>query len=213
MKTSIDFKVLEKLREIISLKLWENSAIKIDFDNPFKLVSGKLSPIYINCRLMISDPFFMDLFSITSKLILKNIKFDVIAGGETAGIPFASFLANSFNKPLIYIRKKRKDYGIGSLIEGSIKKGEVVLLVEDLITDAGSKLHFVNEIRKTNNIISNILVLFDREQGGKEILKKEKIDLMPITNIYELIETGLKNDFINELQYKSINNYINNPKI
>jgi len=130
------------IKNIITRLLLETQAAKISVDKPFQLVSGNYSPIYINCRILISNAAAMDLITacIHWLYVGYNINADIIAGGETAGIPFASFVAQRLSKPMIYVRKKPKGYGMGSSVEGSIEKGQRVLLVEDLITDGGSNV-------------------------------------------------------------------------
>lgn len=209
IRESLNENIIDNIKEIVALKFWINEAIKVNFKSPYKLVSGKLSPIYINCRIMISDPEFMNLFNSFSDIILKEISFETIAGGETAGIPFASYLANHLSLPLIYIRKRKKEYGTHSLIEGFLEKGKKVLLVEDLITDAGSKLHFVSEIRKQNGIIKDILVLFDRLQGGKEKLLNYDVNLHSITDIDIVLNTGIKYGLLNQKNFNLLKKYLN----
>lgn len=209
MNSNISEAISLKISEIVALKLWETGAIKINFENPFKLVSGKLSPIYINCRLLISDSEFCSLFIAFAKVLLKDNRFDIIAGGETAGIPYAGFLSPAFSLPMIYIRKKPKDYGIASLIEGKLDRGQKVLLVEDLITDAGSKLHFINEIRKTGATIESVFVVFDRQQGGGEALKKEGINLISLTDLNQLISIGVSTKILAPEEALKIDSYLN----
>ena len=118
--------------------------------NPFKLTSGRLSPVYVDCRKIISHLKVRRLIiKMGVSLIKKNInlkKIDYIAGGETAGIPYAAWVSEKLNKPMIYIRKKPKVFGKLSQIEGEIKKKSKVLLVEDLYTDGQSKINFCNAI-------------------------------------------------------------------
>ncbi|NJL29343.1 MAG: hypothetical protein HC897_16380, partial [Thermoanaerobaculia bacterium] len=100
-----------------------------------------------------------------------------IAGGETAGIPFASYLAAALGLPLVYVRKKPKDYGIASRVEGRLERGARVVLVEDLITDGGSKLGFLDALAEVGGEVGHAVVLFDREQGGREMLAERGVAL------------------------------------
>ena len=154
--------VLARLREAAALVLWELGAVKVSSGEPFRLASGNSSPIYVNCRRLISEPGFMELFVAASRRLTRAMP-DVVAGGETAGIPFAAYLASAFSVPMVYVRKKAKGYGLASRVEGYLEAGAEVLLVEDLITDGGSKLGFLDAIAQAGAEISDVLVLFDRQ--------------------------------------------------
>ncbi|MCK4826010.1 hypothetical protein KA005_60240, partial [bacterium] len=114
---NIDKHVSKRTSELAALMLWDAEAIMVNLDEPFKLVSGNYSPIYVNCRRVISDPTFMSMFTAIAQLIWKRegIQVNVIAGGETAGIPFAAYLARSLSIPMVYVRKSKKVHGIASL--------------------------------------------------------------------------------------------------
>ena len=173
------------VRRVVALQLWQLGAVKVNLKEPFKLVSGNYSPIYINCRQLISAPAFADLFAAAARVICeqRGIAFDVVAGGETAGIPFAAFVARSFGRPMIYVRKETKAHGIASRIEGLLPPTANVLLVEDLITDAGSKLSFIDAIRQAGGVVKDVLVVFDRLQGGKNALGEQGIRLHAVTDM------------------------------
>ena len=185
MSTDILKELESAVRKVVALQLWQLGAIKVNLSEPFRLASGNYSPIYVNCRQLISTPAFADLFAASARIVCdrREVAFDVIAGGETAGIPFAAFLARSFGSPLVYVRKEAKSHGIASRIEGKIQSGDRVLLVEDLITDAGSKLSFVDAIQESGGAVEDVLVVFDRLQGGKEALHERGMRLHAITDI------------------------------
>jgi orotate phosphoribosyltransferase len=206
--------IVEGIRRVVSLQLWQLGAIKVNLTEPFRLVSGNYSPIYINCRLLISSPAFVNLFSAAARIICdhRNIDFDVVAGGETAGIPFAVFLAHSFGKPMVYVRKATKDHGISSRIEGVLQPGTRALLVEDLITDAGSKLSFIEAIREVQATVRDVLVVFDRLQGGKEALAQETIQLHAITDMNIALEAGHTAKQISSADLVSIQRYLHEPR-
>ena len=138
--------------------------INIQPKKPFKLTSGRLSPVYVDCRKIISHlKERRAIINMGSKLIKKKINLksiDCIAGGETAGIPYASWMSEQLNKPMIYIRKKPKGFGKLSQIEGEIKNKSRVLLIEDLSTDGKSKINFCNAIKKAGGKIKHIFVIF-----------------------------------------------------
>ncbi|WP_305968251.1 MULTISPECIES: orotate phosphoribosyltransferase [unclassified Mameliella] len=154
----------EEMARLTARMLWEIEAVNFMTDEPFKLASGQLSPVYIDCRKLISFPrirsTLMDFLTVT---VMRNAgfeAFDNIAGGETAGIPFAALVAERMGLPMTYVRKKPKGYGRNARIEGAMSEGQRVLLVEDLTTDGGSKLSFVDAIRDTGATCGHTAVIF-----------------------------------------------------
>ena len=144
--------------------LIEIGAIGFNSEKPYKLASGLPSPTYVDCRKLISfariRATLMDFLTVK---ILRDVgmeKIDNIAGGETAGIPFAALVAERMGLPMTYVRKKPKGYGRNARIEGNISENQNVLLVEDLTTDGGSKLSFVEAIRETGAKCSHTAVIF-----------------------------------------------------
>lgn len=213
MEAQIVEKVLPRMREIAALLLWDIEAVKVNLDEPFKLVSGNYSPIYINCRLAISHPTLMQFFVASAQIICEHhhIRVDVVAGGETAGIPFAAYLAQGLSAPMVYVRKSKKGHGIDSLVEGHISQNNKVLLVEDLITDGGSKLHFVDAIRAAGGIVENVFVLFDREQGGKKTLKEHGIQLYSATDMTTVLKVSEESGILSKESLEFLFDYLNNP--
>ncbi len=137
-------------------------AIKFSFANPFTLTSGKKSPLYVDCRKIISYTKERNIILDYAEQYFKNnnLFFEILAGGETAGIPYASFLAERLQKPMIYIRKKPKGFGKNNQIEGNFFDNQTAILIEDLATDGGSKIIFIEALRKSKIKISEIFVIF-----------------------------------------------------
>lgn len=144
--------------------LLEIQAVHCRPDNPYIFTSGRASPVYIDCRKLISFPDARArIMRHAHKLIEDTVgwsKIDVVAGGETAGIPFSAFLAALANKPMIYVRKQPKGFGRMAQIEGELKPGQRTLLVEDLATDGGSKLLFIDALRKAEAKVTDCFVIF-----------------------------------------------------
>ncbi|MFC5738542.1 orotate phosphoribosyltransferase [Sinirhodobacter huangdaonensis] len=154
----------DEIARLTARMLLEIKAVHFNAEEPFTLASGLPSPTYIDCRKLISFPrirsTLMDFLSVT---VLRNAgfeAFDNIAGGETAGIPFAAMVAERLALPMTYVRKKPKGYGRNARIEGAMSEGQRVLLVEDLTTDGGSKLSFVDAIRDTGASCAHTAVIF-----------------------------------------------------
>ncbi len=199
----------------ISKFLWETGSIKVSVDQPFQMTSGKLSPFYVDCRILISYPFHRDVITAYAYWVYEenHIEADYIAGGETAGIPFAAWLAEKMKKPFVYVRKKPKGHGLTSQIEGKIEKGKIILLYEDLITDGKSKINFISGIKNAGCIVKDCLVILDRQEGGEQILQKEGVRLYTLVSMDDCLEVGLKNNFITSKEVNIINEYRNNLKV
>ncbi len=144
--------------------LLDIEAILFRPDQPFVFTSGRASPVYVDCRRIISFPKARSrLMDMGVELIQQATAADppdVIAGGETAGIPFAAWIAERLGLPMIYVRKKPKGFGRNAQIEGTFHEGAKVLLVEDLATDGGSKVKFIEALRGAGAEISETFVIF-----------------------------------------------------
>ena len=144
--------------------LLETRSVNFRPDAPFVLSSGLPSPTYVDCRNLIGFPraraALMDFMAAAVMRGAGTEAFDVVAGGETAGIPFAAWLAERLALPMAYVRKKPKGHGRGARIEGPMAEGARVLLVEDMTTDGGSKLSFVDAIREAGGTCGHTAVVF-----------------------------------------------------
>ena len=154
----------EEIARLTARMLLEIGAVNFRPEDPFILASGLPSATYIDCRKLISFPriraTLMDFLTVT---VMRNAgfeAFDNFAGGETAGIPFAALVAERMALPMTYVRKKPKGYGRNARIEGAMTEGQRVLLVEDLTTDGGSKLSFVDALREPGATCGHTAVIF-----------------------------------------------------
>jgi orotate phosphoribosyltransferase len=149
---------------IVARILLEIEAVHFRPDQPFILTSGRASPVYIDCRKIISFPRARRrVTELAAALVEREIGFeslDAVAGGETAGIPYAAWLSDALSLPMLYIRKQPKGFGRGAQIEGSMPVGARCLLVEDLATDGGSKVNFIKAIRQAEGKVEHALVVF-----------------------------------------------------
>jgi orotate phosphoribosyltransferase len=154
----------ETMAELAAGMLLEIDAVHFRADQPYKLTSGLASPVYIDCRKLISYPRIRSaLMDFAVSKLMRDVgfeSFDAIAGGETAGIPFAAWIAERMGLPMLYVRKKPKGFGRDAQIEGHLTEGQRVLLVEDLTTDGGSKLKFSDALRTAGAVTEHTLVVF-----------------------------------------------------
>jgi orotate phosphoribosyltransferase len=144
--------------------LLDIKAVNFRPEQPYIFTSGWASPVYIDCRKLISFPaerrhVVQQAVSVLGTEVgWKNI--DAVAGGETAGIPYAAWIAEAADKPMLYVRKKPKGFGRNAQIEGDFADGARVALIEDLATDGASKLVFVEALRKAGAQVSDAFVVF-----------------------------------------------------
>ena len=154
----------DEIARLAARMLLEIDAVHFRADEPYVFTSGLASPVYIDCRKLISYPrirgTLMDFAVATLARDAGFEAFDAVAGGETAGIPFAAWIADRLALPMQYVRKQPKGFGRDARIEGDIRAGQRVLLVEDLTTDGGSKLGFAEAIREAGAEVAHTFVVF-----------------------------------------------------
>ena len=144
--------------------LLDIAAVNVRPDQPYIFTSGWASPVYIDCRWVISFVAArrrivdMAIAAVDEGIGLANV--DAVAGGETAGIPYAAWIAEATDKPMLYVRKKTKGFGRDTRIEGRLAARSRVLLVEDLATDGASKLSFVEALRRAEAEVTDAFVVF-----------------------------------------------------
>jgi orotate phosphoribosyltransferase len=157
----------EATADAVAAALLEADCLNIRIDPPFRLVSGLVAPFYIDCRHVLGHP---GCRSILVEHMVERARrlpeFDVVAGGVTAGVPFATLLADRLEKPLSYVRGEAKAHGLGAQIEGAAVSGRSVLLVEDLMTTGDSSLKFAGILRDHGARVDQCLVVLDRSRDG-----------------------------------------------
>ena len=188
-------------------------AVKFNIDEPFKLTSGKKSPVYCDGRKIISFPNERKILIKFALEILKNQKFfksiDVIAGGETAGIPFASFIASKLDLSMVYIRKEIKKFGRKKKIEGLLKKNQKVILVEDLITDGGSKVDFIKSLLDEKSKILCMLVIFNYGIFNRIFnLSGLRTRLLYLTSWKEVLVVAKKKQILTDNSYSKVKGFL-----
>lgn len=153
------------MAELTARMLLETEAVLLNADKPFIFTSGRASPVYTDCRKLISYPRVrQSLMSMGAATVMREAGFecfDAVAGGETAGIPYAAWMADQLMLPMLYVRKQAKGFGRNAQIEGNVVEGQRVLLVEDMNTDGGSKVSFANAMRKAGLEVGHVFVVFN----------------------------------------------------
>ena len=197
--------------------LIETESVLFRPEDPFVLTSGRTSPVYIDCRRLIGFPRARaKLMDMGAALIEEAIGFesiDVVAGGETAGIPFAAWIADRLMLPMAYVRKKPKGFGRNARIEGMVREGNRALLVEDLATDGGSKINFINAIRAGGGTISDIFVVFfyGAFPGADEAMAKAGTKLHYLATWTDVIAAAEKGGYFSAQDIQGVRDFLKDP--
>lgn len=195
--------------------LLQKQAVLIKPTEPFTYASGMKSPIYCDNRLLLSFPDARDkIIDAMLHIIAEEVQnFDIIAGVATAGIPWASIIADRLEKPLIYVRAKQKEHGKENLIEGKVEKGEKVLLIEDLISTGGSSLKAVEAIKKSGAIAENCIAVFSYEmKKAEKAFADAECILHTTTGFSILVKEATMLKRISEQEEKIVLNWNEDPE-
>lgn len=208
--TSTENKTPQKVAGI----LLDIGAVLFSRNKPFKFDSGILSPVYTDNRLIISHPKSRD--QIVSFLITEVKKIgipDVVAGTATAGIPHAAFIAQKLNIPMVYVRSQPKEHGRGNQVEGQIKRGQKVIVIEDLVSTAGSSIRVVEALRKLGAKVTDEVAIFSyKMKESEDNLKKSKVKLHALTDLQSAAQVAAKKGFLKEEQIETILNWAKDPR-
>ena len=201
----------------VAQMLLDIEAVHISDDKPFIFTSGKASPVYIDCRKIISFPeirrYLMDEGAKMMATLSADKPYDAVAGGETAGIPFSAWMSENLDKPMQYIRKKPKGFGRDAQIEGLIEEGQHILLVEDLATDGGSKLNFINAIRTAGAEVNHIFVIFyyDIFKDAMTKLAEEDVSLHYLATWWDVLAAIKANPAYSDERVAKVEAFLNAP--
>ncbi len=211
MRTLSDSKLTARM-------LLEINAISFNIEKPYALSSGFLSPSYIDCRKIISYPKVREKIT---ELMIKKMEQEIgpevikyIIGGETAGIPFASLVAEKLQLPLAYVRKKSKKYGKNKLIEGEVFSERECLLVEDLMTDGKSKIDFLLKIRGQKINCNHGIVVFNYDifPETNRRLKENNIEMHFLASWQDVYDEILENSAFDKYTTTQIKSFIDDPR-
>ncbi|WP_075998055.1 orotate phosphoribosyltransferase [Salaquimonas pukyongi] len=205
------------IAELTAKMLWEIGAVHFRSDEPYTFTSGLKSPVYIDCRKLISYPRIRSAVSdFGVATVLRDAgfeKYDCVAGGETAGIPYAAFIAERMGLPMIYIRKKPKGFGRNARIEGDLKEGQRVLFVEDLTTDGGSKISFANAIRDAGAEVTDTFSVFYYGifKDAPRTLASHGMKLHYLTTWKDVLAVAKKEKLFNAKTLKAVEAFLDKP--
>lgn len=200
--------------EIVAKNLLDINAVTLKPDEPFTWASGMHAPIYTDNRLTISYPFVRRNIAVGMTELIKHHldDVDVIAGVATAGIPHAAYVAERLQKPLVYVRSKPKDHGRGRQIEGVLKAGQKVVVIDDLLSTGGSALKAVKAVEEAGGDVIGVVSIFSYQlKALDDNFKQAGLPYYSVTNYTTLIETAKQNQMISDDQLASLHAWRQDP--
>jgi orotate phosphoribosyltransferase len=195
----------------------EINAVHFYKDKPFVFTSGWASPVYTDSRKIISYPRLRSaLMDFAASTIVRDIGYesiDNIAGGETAGIPFAAWIAERLMLPMQYVRKKPKGFGRNAQIEGEVVVGARTLLVEDLATDGRSKVNFCQALRDAGAVVDHCFVLFyyDIFPKSRELMAEIGVNLHYLTTWWDVLAVAKESGHFEPKVLAEVESFLNDP--
>jgi orotate phosphoribosyltransferase len=205
------------MAELTAKMLLEVEAVRFMTDKPFIFTSGWASPVYTDCRRLISFPRVRQtLMNFGASTVLRDAgfeQFDSVAGGETAGIPFAAWMADRLMLPMQYVRKKPKGFGRNAQIEGEIEPGARVLLVEDMTTDGRSKVNFCKALRDAGAVVEHVFVIFfyDIFPEGKKVFSDLGVTLHALASWWDVLAVAKQSRKFDPAKLAEVEEFMNDP--
>lgn len=205
---------MKQLDRILAEKLLKISAIKLQPDNPFTWASGWNSPIYTDNRKTLSYPEVRNFIKVElTRLIMENFgEVEVVAGVATGAIAQGALVAETMGLPYIYVRSSPKDHGLENLIEGNLKPGQKVVVIEDLISTGGSSLKAVEAIRNAGAEVVGMVAIFSYQFPiAVEAFKKANVQLLTLSNYSAMLEAALEINYIKGSDLETLKQWRKDP--
>ena len=205
------------IAETTAKMLLEVKAVLFFQDKPFIFTSGWASPVYIDCRKLIFYPRIRgQLVDFAVATLARDAgfeQFDVVAGGETAGIPYAAWIADRLGLPMQYVRKKPKGFGRNAQIEGDVREGARTLLVEDLTTDGRSKINFCKALRDAGAIVEHVFVNFyyDIFPESKKVMADLNVKLHYLATWWDVLAVVKSGGYLETKQIAEVEKFLHEP--
>ncbi|KAA6329723.1 Orotate phosphoribosyltransferase [termite gut metagenome] len=205
---------MKTLERLFAEKLLKIKAIKIQPANPFTWASGWKSPIYCDNRKTLSYPSLRNFVKIEiTRLILERFgQVDAIAGVATGAIPQGALVADTLNLPFVYVRSTPKDHGLENLIEGELRPGMKVVIIEDLVSTGGSSLKAVEAIRRDGCEVIGMVAAFTYGfDVSIKAFKEAKVPLITLTTYDTVLKAALDTEYINKEDIKTLEKWRESP--
>jgi orotate phosphoribosyltransferase len=204
---------MNTLDTIFAEKLLKIKAIKVQPESPFTWASGWKSPFYCDNRKTLSYPSLRTFIKIEfCRIILENFpEANAIAGVATGAIPQGALVAEELQLPFVYVRSKPKDHGLENLIEGELRPGMKVVVVEDLVSTGGSSLKAVEALRQDSDVIGMVAAFTYGFPIAEEAFKKAQVKLLTLTNYQAVVQSALQTGYIGEDDVPLLNQWRKDP--
>ena len=206
---------MKNLDTLLAEKLMRISAIKLQPDSPFTWATGWQSPIYTDLRMTLSYPEVRNLIKVEmARLIMENFgEAEVIAGIATGAIAHGALVADSLAMPFVYVRSTPKDHGLENLIEGDIKPGQKVVLIEDQLSTGNNCMKCLNTVRDAGGIVLGVVVIYDYQfPMATKALKRVKLPIITLTNFDTMIDVALDNENLTQADAESLRQWHADPE-
>ncbi len=207
---------MENISNTVAKQLLNIKAIKLQPNNPFTWASGWKSPIYCDNRKALS---YSDVRTYIKQAFAKIAQekytdFDVVAGVATGAIAQGALVADLLNKPFVYVRSAPKNHGLENLIEGDIKAGQKVLVIEDLISTGGSSLKAVEALRNAGCTVVGMLAIFTYGFAvAEEAFKQAGVTLTTLSNYQDMISAAVESGYVTSDDIKTLQEWRANPSV
>jgi orotate phosphoribosyltransferase len=205
---------METLKKIFASKLLKIKAIKLQPNNPFTWASGWKSPFYCDNRKTLSYPELRNFVKIEiCHAILEEFPdVEAVAGVATGAIPQGALVADELNLPFVYVRSKPKDHGLENLIEGELRPGMKVVVVEDLISTGGSSLKAVEAIRRDGCEVVGMVASFTYGfPVSVKAFKDAYVKLVTLTDYESVVDQALETGYIKESDVEVLHDWRKDP--
>ena len=206
---------MKKLDTLLAEKLMQISAIKLQPDSPFSWATGWNSPIYTDLRMALSSPEVRNLIKVEmARLIMENFgDAEVVAAIATGAIAHGALVADSLALPMVYVRSTPKDHGLENLIEGDIKPGQKVVLIEDQLSTGNNCMKCLNTVRDAGGIVLGAMVIFDYQfSSAAKALKRAKLPTITLTNFETMLDVAMDSGKITQVDADTLHQWHSDPE-
>ena len=205
---------MNNISQTVAKILLELNAVSLDPEKPYRYVSGLLSPVYTDCRVLMAYPdkrrLIRDFY--IEAIEKSGVSFDVVAGTATAGIPHAAWIADKLNLPMVYVRGKAKDHGKENMMEGIIKKGQKAIVIEDLISTGESAINSVNAVRAAGGEVSHVFAIITYGlTKAQQTFEENKLTLVSLTTFQDVVAEAQKMNYIEKKDMQLILDWTSDP--
>jgi orotate phosphoribosyltransferase len=202
-----------KSAEYIAGLLLDAEALKFSVEKPFKFASGISSPVYMDCRILISDVEKRRQITKALSSAIRDKEYDVFAGTASAGIPWAAWISEASGLPMVYVRSSSKDHGRAKTIEGALNPGERLILVEDLVSTGMSSLRAVESLRQEKASVEDVISIFEYSMPeAKEAFNSAGVKLFSLSNFKAAVDVAVGREYLTETEAEKALEWILDPR-